>query len=131
MWDLWSRKWHWDRFFSESFTFPVSIILPVWHTSPCLSSIPISRTSGWSQRTFTKSNVVLDIREHWAQKYFHIVFYSFSPSSAGLKGQAGKGQSIAHASPTIFSPFQKHCHVTCRSLQLLLNNWPKWSVRKF
>lgn len=46
----------------------------------------------------------------------------FIPISAGLKRQPGKGRSIAHASPTAFSPFQKHCHVTCRSLQLLLNN---------
>jgi hypothetical protein len=24
-WDLWWTKWHWDRFFSESFGFPLSI----------------------------------------------------------------------------------------------------------
>jgi hypothetical protein len=24
MWDLWSTKWHWDRFFSESFGFILS-----------------------------------------------------------------------------------------------------------
>jgi hypothetical protein len=27
-WDLWWTKWHWDRFFSESFGFPVNIIPP-------------------------------------------------------------------------------------------------------
>jgi hypothetical protein len=25
MWDLWWTKWHWDRFFSESFGIPLSI----------------------------------------------------------------------------------------------------------
>jgi hypothetical protein len=25
MWDLWWTKWHWDRFFSEFFDFPLSI----------------------------------------------------------------------------------------------------------
>jgi hypothetical protein len=25
MWDLWSTKWHWDRFFPEYFGFPLSI----------------------------------------------------------------------------------------------------------
>jgi uncharacterized membrane protein YiaA len=25
MWDLWWTKWHWDRFFSEYFGFPLSI----------------------------------------------------------------------------------------------------------
>jgi hypothetical protein len=25
MWDLWWTKWHWDRFFSEYFSFPLSI----------------------------------------------------------------------------------------------------------
>jgi hypothetical protein len=25
MWDLWWTKWHWDRFFSESFGFPLSV----------------------------------------------------------------------------------------------------------
>jgi hypothetical protein len=24
-WDLWWTKWHWDRFFSEFFDFPLSI----------------------------------------------------------------------------------------------------------
>jgi hypothetical protein len=24
-WDLWWSKWHWDRFFSELFSFPLSI----------------------------------------------------------------------------------------------------------
>jgi hypothetical protein len=28
MWDLWWKKWHWDRFFSEFFGFPVNIIPP-------------------------------------------------------------------------------------------------------
>jgi hypothetical protein len=27
MWDLWCRKGHWDRFFSEIFDFPLSISL--------------------------------------------------------------------------------------------------------
>jgi hypothetical protein len=27
-WDLWWTKWHWDRFFSEFFGFPVTIIPP-------------------------------------------------------------------------------------------------------
>jgi hypothetical protein len=27
MWDLWWTKWHWDRFFSEYFGFPLSISL--------------------------------------------------------------------------------------------------------
>jgi hypothetical protein len=34
----------------------------------------------------------------------------FIPISAGLERQAGKGQNIAHSSPAVFSPFQKHCH---------------------
>jgi hypothetical protein len=25
MWDLWWRKWHWDRFFPECFGFPLSV----------------------------------------------------------------------------------------------------------
>jgi hypothetical protein len=25
MWDLWWKKWHWDRIFSESFGFPLSV----------------------------------------------------------------------------------------------------------
>jgi hypothetical protein len=25
MWDLWWKKWHWDRLFSEFFGFPLSI----------------------------------------------------------------------------------------------------------
>jgi hypothetical protein len=25
MWDLWWTKWHWDRFFSEFFRFPLSV----------------------------------------------------------------------------------------------------------
>jgi hypothetical protein len=25
MWDLWWKKWHWDRFFAEYFGFPLSI----------------------------------------------------------------------------------------------------------
>jgi hypothetical protein len=25
VWDLWWTKWHWDRFFSEYFGFPLSI----------------------------------------------------------------------------------------------------------
>jgi hypothetical protein len=25
MWDLWWRKWHWDRFFPEYFGFPLSV----------------------------------------------------------------------------------------------------------
>jgi hypothetical protein len=25
LWDLWWTKWHWDRFFSESFGFPLSV----------------------------------------------------------------------------------------------------------
>jgi hypothetical protein len=25
MWDLWWTKWHWDRFFSEYFGFPLSV----------------------------------------------------------------------------------------------------------
>ena len=25
MWDLWQTQWHWDRFFSEYFTFPLSV----------------------------------------------------------------------------------------------------------
>jgi hypothetical protein len=25
MWDLWWAKWHWDKFFSEYFGFPLSI----------------------------------------------------------------------------------------------------------
>jgi hypothetical protein len=25
MWDLWWTKWHWDRFFTEYFGFPLSI----------------------------------------------------------------------------------------------------------
>jgi hypothetical protein len=28
MWDLWWTKWHWDRFFSELFSFPINIIPP-------------------------------------------------------------------------------------------------------
>jgi hypothetical protein len=27
MWDLWWTKWHWDRFFSQHFGFPLSISL--------------------------------------------------------------------------------------------------------
>jgi hypothetical protein len=27
-WDLWWTKWHWDRFFSESFGFPPANIIP-------------------------------------------------------------------------------------------------------
>jgi hypothetical protein len=27
MWDLWWTKWHWDRFFSEYFGFPLSVSL--------------------------------------------------------------------------------------------------------
>jgi hypothetical protein len=25
MWDLWWTKWHWDRFFAEYFSFPLSV----------------------------------------------------------------------------------------------------------
>jgi hypothetical protein len=28
MWDFWWTEWHWDRFFSEFFVFPVGIIPP-------------------------------------------------------------------------------------------------------
>jgi hypothetical protein len=28
-WDLWWTKWHWDRFFSKFFGFPINII-PLW-----------------------------------------------------------------------------------------------------
>jgi hypothetical protein len=27
-WDLWWIEWHWDRFFSEFFGFPINIIPP-------------------------------------------------------------------------------------------------------
>jgi hypothetical protein len=27
MWDLWWKKWHWDRYFSEYFGFPLPISL--------------------------------------------------------------------------------------------------------
>jgi hypothetical protein len=32
MWDLWWTKWHWDRSFSEFFSFPVNIISLWLHT---------------------------------------------------------------------------------------------------
>jgi hypothetical protein len=33
MWDFWWKKWHWDRFLSELFGFPLSnIIPPLLHT---------------------------------------------------------------------------------------------------
>ena len=46
-------------------------------TDPCLNSIPVRRKNGWSLGTFTQSDAVSDIRRHWAQKYFHILFYSW------------------------------------------------------
>jgi hypothetical protein len=26
MWDLWWTKWHWDKFFSKLFGFPLSVL---------------------------------------------------------------------------------------------------------
>jgi hypothetical protein len=42
--------------------------------------------------------------------------------SAGVKRQAGQVGSTMHASPTFFSPFQRHCLITSRTLQFRLSN---------
>lgn len=47
------------------------------------------------------------------------------PVSTGLKRQAGEGKVLAS---TVFSPFQKHYHVTRRIIQLLSKNGAKWNV---
>jgi hypothetical protein len=53
------------------------------------------------------------------------------PSSIGVKMQAGQGGRTEHTDPTFFSPFQKHCLITRRTLLFHLSNGAKWSVRHF
>jgi hypothetical protein len=50
MWDMWWAKWHWDRFSSESFGFPVnnipllfyihSCIIWGWTKGPVMATVP-------------------------------------------------------------------------------------------
>jgi hypothetical protein len=47
-----------------------------------------------------------------------------------VKRQADQGESIAYAATTFFSPFQKHCLITCSALQSRLSTGANWSVKK-
>lgn len=51
-----------------------------------------------------------------------------NPCLRGVKRRAGKSGSTVHAAPAVFSPLQKHCKVTRRTLEFLLNNRAKCSV---
>jgi hypothetical protein len=47
IWDLWSKKWCWDRLLSETFGFPVSITFsPLLHIHSCITwgmgNMPVS-----------------------------------------------------------------------------------------
>jgi hypothetical protein len=62
-------KWHWDRLYSEYFgTFPVCIIPPMLHTHLHLRAILTRRTKEETWE-LSKSNALLEIREHWIEKY--------------------------------------------------------------
>jgi hypothetical protein len=43
-WDLWWKKWHWDRFYSELYGFPLSVLFnsgcPCSYTVKLLSIVP-------------------------------------------------------------------------------------------
>jgi len=79
-----------------------------YHSARMAYSIPVRRTSVWSQRTFTQRNVVLDIREHWAQKCFPIVFqscqFTLSQLVQGWRGKLVRGE-VWH---THLQPFSLH-----------------------
>jgi len=67
---LWLTKWQRERFFSDYFDFPISMVLPIFHTHIHLNSAPIRRTNGQRRRmeTFEQSNALLDTGKHRIKK---------------------------------------------------------------
>jgi hypothetical protein len=51
--------------------------------------------------------------------------------SAGVKRQAGKGRSTAHAAPTFVSPFQKHCLGNWHDSAVSLKQWSEVECQTF
>jgi len=77
MWNLWCTKWHWDRFFSESFGF-----LSQYHStkSSTLIFISVLLIEGQTAEAWEplRSSALSDIGNHW------IIKYVYSASSCGI-----------------------------------------------
>jgi hypothetical protein len=69
---------------------------------------------------------------------FRVVDYSLSSwdnlilDNAVVKKQSGRGGGTTeHATPALFCPFQKQYRKNRKTVQFLLSNGTKWSVKSF
>jgi hypothetical protein len=74
MWYLLYTEWHWAAFSPSTSFSPVSIIPAMLHASLHLHVVFTGRTNGRILGTFTPSNAVLEIGEHWLEKCFSLLY---------------------------------------------------------
>jgi hypothetical protein len=106
VWDSWWTKWHWDRFF-----FPLS----VWfHQRITLVFIKIlllpeaQTVEGWEP---SKSNALLEIVEHWIEKYFHVSLVFKGIITHRAVRQVGSGRWNARDGIVMGARFWRNQHL--------------------
>ena len=75
-WEFWWTKWYCNRFCPVRCCFVIIIplvLLTLLHHNTTFTR----RTSGRSLGTFKQSSVLSNVREHWTQECFHIVYFFF------------------------------------------------------
>jgi len=65
---FWWTEWRCDKFFSEFFDFPLTMLPNYVHLHAALTR----RTSGRSLGTFKQNSAPSDIGEQWKEKYFKV-----------------------------------------------------------
>ena len=72
--DLWVTDWHWDRFFSECFGFPLSVLFHQWFILIFVYTflLPGQRGEAWEtrQKQYSSRN-----REEFIEKFFRFRLY--------------------------------------------------------
>jgi hypothetical protein len=71
---LWSTKWHWERFFSEYFGFPLQ-----YHSTNAPYSSPFTYSFYQKEKRANPMNLpdwnsLSYIGEHWAEKFIFVAF---------------------------------------------------------
>jgi hypothetical protein len=64
MWYLWWTEWHWDRFSSQYFGFPLSLLLPRFSTLVFIYMLLLSEGPTGDAWEPANSNIISEIAGH-------------------------------------------------------------------
>ena len=108
MCDLWWKKWHWDRFFSEHFGLPLSVSFHQCSTLILSILCSYQKDKRSKPGNHSKSNALSQIGEDWIEKYFHLDFRSLISNTKSPKQKLLFWDTLCHKDSSC--PFQVNVH---------------------